>query len=108
VPIYDFACELCGPFEQRRDPVSAGDPLECTGCGAPARRVYGPPMVRSPGNPFASGTREVRSKVERAHTGEPVISYGSPRPGRPVKQAMHDLKPGHHNDGPRQPWLIGH
>jgi putative FmdB family regulatory protein len=108
VPIYDFVCDRCGPFEHRRDPASAGAPLRCGGCGAAARRVYGAPMVRSPGNPFSSATRDVRSRVERAHTGEPVVSYGSPGSGTQVKQAMHELKHGHHHHRPRQPWLIGH
>ncbi len=108
MPIYDFLCARCGPFEQRRDPASAGDPVPCPVCEAPARRVYGAPMMRSPGDPFASERREVRARVARSHTGEPAISYGSTPPGRPVKEAIHDLRPGHHRHAPRPPWLLGH
>ena len=108
VPIYDFVCDACGPFEQWRDSASAGDPLRCSACGASARRVYGAPLVRSPGDPFASASRAVRARVERSHTGEPVVSHGSAQPGRPVQQVVHDARHGHHGHAPRRPWLIGH
>jgi putative FmdB family regulatory protein len=108
VPVYEYRCGACGPFEERRDHAVAGEPLACPACGASAARAYGAPFVRSPASPFASASRDVRARVERSHTGEPVLSHGGPPPGRAVDQVMHAARHGHHRHAPRQPWLIGH
>ncbi len=46
VPVYDFVCEPCGPFEQRRSFAEASDPAICPSCGKEARRVYSMPSTR--------------------------------------------------------------
>ena len=108
MPVYDYVCETCGAFEARRDHESAGEPLACPACGAPARRTFAAPLVRSPAGPFAAASREVRARVERSHTGEPVISHAQPPLGRPVEKVMHGFKHGHHHHARRRPWLLGH
>ncbi len=40
MPIYEFLCEDCGPFEERRSFEEAGNPAVCPECGTAARRVY--------------------------------------------------------------------
>ncbi len=40
MPIYEFLCKECGPFEQRRSFVKAGDPMACPSCDEEAKRVY--------------------------------------------------------------------
>ncbi len=47
VPIYDFVCEDCGPFEQRRSFAEAGEPMACPSCEREARRVFSMPNTRS-------------------------------------------------------------
>ena len=46
MPTYDFLCEGCGPFEQRRSFAEAGNPMACPSCGEEARRVYSMPATR--------------------------------------------------------------
>jgi len=105
MPTYEFACAACGPFEQWVDHERAGQPQGCPACGEPARRAWAAPFVRSPAGPFASVSSAVRSRVERARTGEPVVTRHLPA-GRDLAALRH----GHHAHahGPRQPWAIGH
>ena len=46
MPVYEFVCEDCGPFEQRRPFAEAGEPMACPSCGHEARRVYSIPNTR--------------------------------------------------------------
>ncbi len=46
MPVYDFICEDCGPFEQRRSFAEASDPMMCPSCGEEARRIYSMPATR--------------------------------------------------------------
>ncbi len=46
MPIYDFVCQNCGPFEQRRSFSEAGDLMMCPSCREEARRVYSVPNTR--------------------------------------------------------------
>jgi len=107
VPIYEYRCTACGPFEARRDHTRAGEPGTCPSCGTAAPRAFAAPFVRSPAGPFASVSREVRARVERSHTGEPVRSEGALPAGRRFDEVMHGMRHAHHRHAPRQPWLIG-
>ena len=51
MPLYDFLCEGCGPFEQWR-PVSTTRAPTARPAPAPARRVYSAPGVRRMGAPL--------------------------------------------------------
>jgi putative FmdB family regulatory protein len=46
VPVYEFVCEDCGPFEQRHSFTEAGAPIACPSCGRKARRVYSVPSIK--------------------------------------------------------------
>ncbi|MGI9048090.1 MAG: FmdB family zinc ribbon protein [Rubrobacteraceae bacterium] len=43
MPIYEFSCETCGPFERWRDHRESGEPMPCSSCKVTARRVYSMP-----------------------------------------------------------------
>ena len=47
MPIYDFLCEGCGPFEERRPLNEPADSAACPECGGHARRLYSMPNVRT-------------------------------------------------------------
>jgi putative FmdB family regulatory protein len=105
MPTYGFACAACGPFEQWVDHRDAGQAMACPACAAPASRVYGAPYVRSRSGPFASAGPAVRSRVERARTGEPVVRERLPA-GRDLSGLAHG---GHgHAHASHHPWAIGH
>jgi putative FmdB family regulatory protein len=94
MPNYDFVCEDCGPFEQRRPLAEAGDPMACPSCGGESRRVYVMPNTRSV--PAAlSGAMDRADKS--AHEPEVVR--------RPMGGAEGGKKH-HHSRG--RPWALGH
>ena len=47
MPIYEFLCDDCGPFEERRAFAEASDPTTCPSCGEAARRVYSTPATKN-------------------------------------------------------------
>jgi putative FmdB family regulatory protein len=85
MPLYEYRCEQCGPFDHRRDAEQANVPVPCPRCEAPARRVYTPPWTRT--GPAAGASAAERARVDRALSGEPVVT-GRPQ-GRPVPSRGH-------------------
>jgi putative FmdB family regulatory protein len=39
MPVYEYACERCGPFAEIRPMAEYADPQPCPGCGSQAPRV---------------------------------------------------------------------
>lgn len=109
MPLYDFICPDCGPFERWRDHRAAADPVACPGCGAPASRRFSIPGGRGPGSPFQDATGAERKRIDRAMTGEPRVVSGLPE-GR--RLAGHGHAHHHHPRGGRRvaprPWQVGH
>jgi putative FmdB family regulatory protein len=76
MPLYDFVCEGCGPFEQWRPIADPG--AHCPVCSVPARRVYSAPSVRRMDAPLRTAlTREEHSAampevVSRPAAGAPL------------------------------------
>ena len=94
MPVYEFVCEDCGPFEQRRPFAEAGDPMACPSCGHEARRVYSMPNTRRVPTAL-SGAMDRAEKS--AHAPEVVRRpAGGAEPGK-----GHD-----HSHG--RPWAVGH
>jgi putative FmdB family regulatory protein len=94
VPVYEFVCDVCGPFEQRRSLAEAGEPMACPSCRREARRVYSMPNTRR--MPTAlSGAMDRAEKS--AH--EPEVArrpVGSTGPGK------------RHRHSHGRPWTLGH
>ncbi|KMO37242.1 hypothetical protein VQ02_13885 [Methylobacterium variabile] len=40
MPIYDYACDVCGPFTAMRPMAQFRDPCACPECGAGATRAF--------------------------------------------------------------------
>jgi putative FmdB family regulatory protein len=94
VPVYEFVCEDCGPFEQRRSFAEAGDPIACPSCGREARRVYSMPNTRRMPTALSGAMdRAEKSAHEPEVTRRPVGGTGSGK--------------GHHQSHGR-PWTLGH
>lgn len=50
MPIYEFLCETCGPFEQRRSMEESSLPMACPACQAVAKRIFSTPgFILTPG-----------------------------------------------------------
>jgi putative FmdB family regulatory protein len=85
MPMYEFHCSACGPFDVRRGMRDATAPAYCPGCGQRSRRVYTVPGARAPGGLLSSASRQEASRIDRARTGEPVVT--GPPSGRRLPQA---------------------
>lgn len=94
MPLYEFWCDTCGSFEQRRPSDEAGHPAHCPTCQGEARRIFSPPgLYRT-----SSATRRAYNRAE--HGAEPRVERRSPpeppaNPERPL-----------HAHG--RPWMLGH
>ena len=91
MPLYEFRCESCGPFEQWRTLTEANYPMLCPSCQAIAKRLFSPPSLI-----LNSGTIRLRSKqnsepqlVKRSSDREPTV-------------------PRYQNHLHGRPWMIGH
>lgn len=107
MPIYQFYCENCGPFEQRRSFQEAGQPLECLKCGDPATRVFTPPSLYK----TSAATRIAHARNEKsAH--EPRVERRAVNEDTSSAHPHPHPHPHHHHPtqqhGPKRPWMIGH
>jgi putative FmdB family regulatory protein len=88
VPLYEFRCPDCGPFDLRRDMQDATDTATCPSCAQPARRVYSVPAFSRSTGPLRDATKDDRARVDRARSGEPVIT-GPPAGRRLPRPSVH-------------------
>lgn len=108
MPLYEYRCTGCGPFEVRREPALAAADAACPGCGAPAARRFSAPGGRVPrrqrqlegvGGPG-------RRRVDRALTGAPatgMLPAGVRLDGSGKPRAGKSSRP-----DDRRPWQLGH
>ena len=74
MPLYEYRCPQCGPFDLRRAVEEASAPLWCPTCDAPARRVYSAPGTATLRGPLSGASGAERARVDRARSGEPVVT----------------------------------
>lgn len=77
MPIYEYACATCGGFEVVWPMAAAGAPADCPGCGAPGRRVFSSPALRS----LSSGLRSALDNQYRSADVPDVVAGPPPRRG---------------------------
>jgi putative FmdB family regulatory protein len=87
MPAYDFRCRACGPFEEVRPLAEASTPARCPGCASPARRVYTAPGFSVRGGALRDASTAMRQVMDRASSGEPVIT--GPPVGRRLPAGPH-------------------
>ena len=88
MPLYEFRCLQCGPFDLRRDMQDVVDTAACPSCDQPARRVFSVSGGRPWRGPLRDATRADRTRVERALSGEPVVT-GPPAGRRLPRRSGH-------------------
>lgn len=95
MPLYEFACEDCGPFSAWRSMSESSQPAPCPTCDASAQRIL-------------SATAGTRGSRPRRGIPEPKLVRSQPRDpvkdksgGGPLKQTGPA-----HNHG--RPWMMGH
>jgi putative FmdB family regulatory protein len=97
MPLYEFRCENCGPFECRRQLDEAGIPMLCPQCQAIASRVYtAPGLVKTP-----SALAQALHRSEKSAYEPEVTRREHPRPEE--EKASQVVYQTH-----GRPWQIGH
>lgn len=92
MPIYEFMCENCGPFEVRREMKDASKPIVCSNCKAVAERIFSAPGL-------ITTQKTLRPRIEQSK--KPKIIRHS-RSEESIPKRKHP-----HQDSGR-PWMIGH
>ena len=83
MPLYDYRCPVCGPFEKWRRLDELDQPVICHG---PAQRIFSPPMILNSGSlPTPKGEPRWVKSGEREPT-----------------------PPRHYSQQGRRPWMISH
>ena len=89
MPLYDYRCDCCGPFEVWHKMAETGIPRACEDCGAIATRIFTAPNIS-----LSSG-----SLLAKAGSPEPRLVKRQREPAKPQNQSA---KPG------SRPWMLGH
>lgn len=92
MPVYEYRCEDCGPFERWRDHRRSGDETHCPECEEAARRIHSAPA-------FTARTKAEKEVRRRAGRG--------PEPQVAGRQSTGDPSPKPRKSGGR-PWQISH
>jgi putative FmdB family regulatory protein len=91
MPTYEFLCETCGPFEERRPLKEASAPMACPSCQAVAQRIYS-----TSGFILTSGA--LRRRIAESAEPKVVTRQASEEPSsRKLQQSVHS-----------RPWQLGH
>jgi putative FmdB family regulatory protein len=91
MPLYQYTCERCGPFEARRPYQEAGEPGRCPVCAQSAPRT----LVAS----AIFGAAAVRRAQNAARAEPRLVTRPAPAPLA--------AKP-HARRGDGRPWMLGH
>ena len=100
MPLYEYLCETCGPFEQRRDISHATDAVPCPECQVDAPRVFSIPGLYK----TSSLERRVRQRAELG--AEPRVEQRSSSEHTHSETCHH--KHPHQRHASKRPWMLGH
>ncbi len=87
MPLYEFRCPQCGPFDLHRTMREATEAAPCPACDQSAQRCYRVGVGRPSAGVLRDAGRADRARVGRAHSGEPVLT--GPPTGRRLPGGGH-------------------
>jgi putative FmdB family regulatory protein len=107
MPLYEYRCSGCGPFDVRGEAAVAAAGASCPSCGAPAARIFSAPGGRAPRGQrqLKNLSRSALSRIDRAQTGAP--GFGGMAAGMPIDRGGKPLVRRTGTDH-RRPWQLGH
>lgn len=88
MPLYDYKCADCGPFDAWRKMAEVSTPMACPDCDAIAMRIFTAPNIS-----LGSG-----SLLKRVGSSEPRL----------VKRQGEPSKPKNQSQAGGRPWMLGH
>ena len=89
MPLYDYNCDRCGPFEVWHKMADTAVPRNCPECTVVASRIFTAPNIS-----LGSG-----SLLNKVGSSEPRLVKRQSEPAKPVNQSA--------KTGGR-PWMLGH
>lgn len=109
MPIYDYDCETCGPFEALRPMADFAEPCDCPECTKPAPRV----LLSAPNVSMVSTeSRHAHHTNERSADSPKKSSHGpgcSCCGGGKSKNSGTLYRPDGSKSFPaKRPWMISH
>ena len=112
MPIYDYVCAGCGPFEARRAMRESSEDAVCASCSMPAPREVSAPRL----NLMSSANRYAETRNEKsAHEPDVVhrlapngVSDSNGHSHRHSHSKPHPAKHKHRPHTPKRPWMLGH
>ena len=109
MPVYDYACESCGPFTVLRPMAQFKDPHDCPDCGGECQRAFlTAPRISGmdPGLKAAHATNE-RSRHEPRRSRSHGAGCGCCSPKKSPR-LMTKSKSGAKGFPTARPWMISH
>lgn len=107
MPIYDYLCPACGPFEERRPMSESKESAICATCRAAAPRLPAAPRL----NLMSSNNRIAHTRNEKSAHEPNVVHRMAATDSHAHGQHQHRVHaPGHsHAQRPSpRPWMLGH
>ncbi len=107
MPIYDYLCPACGPFEERRPMSKSKESAICATCRASAPRLPAAPRL----NLMSSNNRIAHTRNEKSAHEPDVVHRMAATDSHAHGQHQHRVHaPGHsHAQRPSpRPWMLGH
>ncbi len=112
MPMYEYQCEQCGPFDQMNLMSSASEPAHCPSCGHSSRRNIAAPYLASSSqgaikvarmNERAQHEPRHSSELKHKHSGGCCGSHSSRISNKTMSNAAGDkMFPS------MRPWMISH
>jgi len=76
VPVYEFRCSGCGPFDLQRSMLQDTESAPCPTCARAASRSYAVGGAIGLTGPLRGAGRADRARVDRTRSGEPMVTAG--------------------------------
>ena len=106
MPIYDYLCPQCGPFEERRPMSESKSAATCAICSVPAPRVPAAPRLNL--MPYNNRIAEMRNEKSAHEPGVVHRMAGHDVHGHHGKHQHHVHAGGHAKRASPRPWMLGH
>ena len=107
MPIYDYLCPSCGPFEARRAMRESDQDALCASCSMPAPRVVSAPRL----NLMSSNNRYAEIRNEKSAHEPDVVHRMAPNGHSHGHTHAHSHRHEHSHakkHAPKRPWMLGH
>lgn len=105
MPVYNYICETCGPFEAMAPMAKFSDPCDCPSCGAVSERALTMPQLST----VSSTNRRAHMINERASDSPRRAKANGLTPSGPrIKSKAVTRSDGSRSIAGSRPWMLSH